>query len=128
LFFFHRHIDLIFLAISKKNNNAVMVFSFLFNFIEVLQSYFKEVQEESIRDNFVIVYELLDEMMDNGYPQTTEFKLLSKFIKTESYELTTNSKKQLNAQIDAAKQSTNVVSWRPEGIKYAKNEFFLDVT
>lgn len=105
-----------------------MVFSFLFNFIEVLQSYFKEVQEESIRDNFVIVYELLDEMMDNGYPQTTEFKLLSKFIKTESYELTTNSKKQLNAQIDAAKQSTNVVSWRPEGIKYAKNEFFLDVT
>ncbi len=26
-------------------------------------------------------YELLDEMMDNGYPQTTEFKLLSKFRK-----------------------------------------------
>jgi AP-1 complex subunit mu len=24
--------------------------------------------------------------------------------------------------------ATNVVSWRPEGIKYAKNEFFLDVT
>ena len=23
-------------------------------------------------DNFVITYELLDEMMDNGYPQTTE--------------------------------------------------------
>jgi hypothetical protein len=57
------------------------------------QSYFKEVQEESIRDNFVIVYELLDEMMDNGYPQTTDFKLLSKFIKTESYELNTGSKK-----------------------------------
>ena len=56
LFFFHRHVDLIFLAISKKNNNAVMVFNFLFNFIDVLQSYFKEVQEESIRDNFVIVY------------------------------------------------------------------------
>lgn len=82
LFFFHRHVDLIFLAISKKNNNALMVFSFLFCFIDVLTSYFKEVQEESIRDNFVIVYELLDEMMDNGYPQTTEFKLLSKFIKT----------------------------------------------
>ncbi len=29
--------------------------------------------------------------------------------------------------IDAARQVSNVVSWRPEGIKYSKNEFFLDV-
>jgi len=30
--------------------------------------YFKELEEESVRDNFVAIYELLDEMMDNGYP------------------------------------------------------------
>lgn len=48
-----------------------MVFAFLHTLVNVLESYFKDVQEESIRDNFVIVYELLDEMMDNGYPQTT---------------------------------------------------------
>ena len=39
---------------------------------KVLKDYFKELEEESIKDNFVITYELLDEMMDNGYPQTTE--------------------------------------------------------
>jgi hypothetical protein len=44
--------------------------------IQVLTEYFKELEEESIRDNFVIVYELLDEMMDFGYPQTTESKIL----------------------------------------------------
>lgn len=71
LFYFHKHNDLNLVAISKKNNNAVMVFAFLHKLVEVLESYFKDVQEESIRDNFVIVYELLDEMMDNGYPQTT---------------------------------------------------------
>ena len=38
--------------------------------------YFKALEEESIRDNFVIIYELLDEMMDFGYPQTTESKIL----------------------------------------------------
>lgn len=43
---------------------------------QVLTEYFKEVEEESIRDNFVIIYELLDEMMDFGYPQTTESKIL----------------------------------------------------
>ena len=31
-------------------------------------NYFKELEEESIRDNFVVIYELLDEMMDNGFP------------------------------------------------------------
>lgn len=43
---------------------------------QVLTEYFKELEEESIRDNFVIIYELLDEMMDFGYPQTTESKIL----------------------------------------------------
>jgi hypothetical protein len=43
---------------------------------KVLVEYFKELEEESIRDNFVIIYELLDEMMDFGYPQTTESKIL----------------------------------------------------
>lgn len=71
LFYFHKHNDLNLVAISKKNNNAVMVFTFLHTLVAVLESYFKDVQEESIRDNFVVVYELLDEMMDNGYPQTT---------------------------------------------------------
>ena len=33
-----------------------------------LTSYLKSLEEESVRDNFVIIYELLDEMMDNGYP------------------------------------------------------------
>ncbi len=59
-----------------------MVFAFLHTLVNVLENYFKDLQEESIRDNFVIVYELLDEMMDNGYPQTTEVKLLKGFIHT----------------------------------------------
>ena len=34
------------------------------------------MEEESIRDNFVICYELLDEMVDFGYPQTTDAQIL----------------------------------------------------
>ena len=43
---------------------------------QVFREYFKELEEESIRDNFVLLYELLDEVMDFGYPQTTESKIL----------------------------------------------------
>lgn len=35
----------------------------------------------------VITYELLDEMMDNGFPQTTEVKILREYIKTKSHQM-----------------------------------------
>lgn len=56
----------------------VFVFSLLLllSHVQVFSEYFKELEEESIRDNFVIIYELLDELMDFGYPQTTDSKIL----------------------------------------------------
>lgn len=64
------------LALSKRNSNAAEIIIFLHRLTQVLVEYFKELEEESIRDNFVIIYELMDEMMDFGYPQTTESKIL----------------------------------------------------
>ena len=48
--------------------------------LKVFLEYFKELEEESIRDNFVIIYELLDELMDFGYPQTTDSKILQEWL------------------------------------------------
>ena len=91
------------------------------------------------------MYELFDEVMDFGYPQFTEAKIMSDYIKTDAHK----------ADVHDVKQSvavTNAVSWRAEGIKYKvrfararsgpavealtlsgaratqKNEVFLDVT
>ena len=68
------------LALSKKNTNAAEIILFLHRLVSVLVEYFKELEEESIRDNFVIIYELMDEMMDFGYPQTTESKILQEYV------------------------------------------------
>jgi len=68
------------LALSRKNTNAAEIILFLHRLSQVLVEYFKELEEESIRDNFVIIYELLDEMMDFGYPQTTESKILQEWV------------------------------------------------
>ena len=68
---------------SQKNlesSNATTLFVFLYHIIAVLKDYFRELEEESIRDNFVVTYELLDEMMDWGYPQITDQKILSEYI------------------------------------------------
>lgn len=71
-----RHSNLYILALTKRNTNATEILLFLHKLVEVFTEYFKVLEEESIRDNFVIIYELLDEMMDFGYPQTTESKIL----------------------------------------------------
>ncbi|KEG04325.1 AP-1 complex subunit mu-1, putative [Plasmodium vinckei vinckei] len=108
------------LAITKKNSNATLIITFLYKLIQVLKDYFKVLEEESIKDNFVITYELLDEMIDNGFPQLSEVKILREYIKNKAHQLTVK-----NIKIPSA--ITNSVSWRNEGIKYKKNEIFLDV-
>ncbi|KAH3675732.1 hypothetical protein WICMUC_002524 [Wickerhamomyces mucosus] len=120
-----QHDNLYLLALTKSNNNVAQIFLFLHKIINVLTDYFKELEEESIRDNFVIIYELLDEMMDFGYPQITEIKMLKEYITQKSYQLERRSKK--NQALGPPSAITNAVSWRSEGIMYTKNEAFLDV-
>eukprot|EP01089_Gocevia_fonbrunei_P003743 TRINITY_DN136_c0_g3_i2.p1 TRINITY_DN136_c0_g3~~TRINITY_DN136_c0_g3_i2.p1 ORF type:complete len:348 (+),score=59.43 TRINITY_DN136_c0_g3_i2:123-1166(+) len=96
-----------------------MILLFLYRIIEVFRDYFSELEEESIKDNFVIIYELLDEMMDFGYPQATDAKILKEFITQDFYKL--------QKQPMVPPTLTNTVSWRSEGIQYRKNEVFLDV-
>lgn len=94
---------------------------FLHKVIEVFTEYFKEVEEESIRDNFVIIYELLDEMMDFGYPQATDASLLKEFITQKGHELT-------KSQVHVPKAITGAgVTNRPDNVYYPKNEVYLDV-
>jgi hypothetical protein len=54
-------------ALAKKNPNVAMILSFLYKCVETFICYFKDLEEESVRDNFVVIYELLDEMLDFGY-------------------------------------------------------------
>lgn len=63
---------------------------------------------------FSFQYELLDEIMDFGYPQYTEAKILSEFIKTDAYRMEVTQRPPMAV--------TNAVSWRSEGIRYKKNE------
>lgn len=118
-FAFIKHRNVYVVATTRKNSNIAMLFSLLHRICQVMQEYFKEVEEESIRDNFVICYELLDELVDFGYPQTTDAKILQEYITQEGYKLEVAAK--------PPPAVTNAVSWRSDGIKYRKNEVFLDV-
>ncbi|KAG6384778.1 hypothetical protein SASPL_153596 [Salvia splendens] len=116
---FIQHSNVYILAASRQNSNAATLLVFLHRVVHVLKHYFEKLEEESLKDNFVVVYELLDEIMDFGYPQYTEAKILSEFIKTDAYRMEASQKPPMAV--------TNAVSWRSEGILYRTNEVFLDV-
>jgi len=118
-FVYIKYNNLYIVASTKINANVALIFTFLHRLVQVLIEYFKELEEESIRDNFVLIYELMDEIMDFGYPQTTETKILQEFITQQSHKL--------EAAPRPPPAVTNAVSWRTEGLKYRKNEVFLDV-
>jgi AP-1 complex subunit mu len=100
--------------------------------VEVLIDYFNQLEEESIRDNFVVIYEVLDEVVDHGYPQTTETRVLKEYIKTESNKIKVekrsgSSSRSTSNQNVPVHTGVEKISWRPEGIKYRLNQAFLDV-
>ncbi|KAF0305554.1 AP-1 complex subunit mu-1 [Amphibalanus amphitrite] len=70
-FMYIKHSNVYVVSTTRKNANVSLVFVFLHRLVQVFEHYFKELEEESLRDNFVIVYELLDELNDFGFPQTT---------------------------------------------------------
>lgn len=118
-FAYIKHNNLYIVATLRKNSNVAMLFTLLHKICSVMEDYFKEMEEESIRDNFVICYELLDELIDFGYPQTTDGKILQEYITQEGQKL--------EVALKPPPAVTNAVSWRSDGIKYRKNEVFLDV-
>lgn len=82
-------------AVARNNVNAAMVFEFLNKFADTMQSYFGKLNEENVKNNFVLIYEILDgagsvlnnvyltlfpEILDFGYPQNTDPGVLKMFI------------------------------------------------
>ncbi|KAI7220145.1 clathrin adaptor, mu subunit [Hortaea werneckii] len=110
-------------GVSKGNVNSALVFEFLYKLVGLGKSYFGRFDEEAVKSNFVMVYELLDEILDFGYPQNTETETLKMYITTEGVK----SERALEDSSKITMQATGALSWRRDNIKYRKNEAFVDV-
>ncbi|KAJ0974683.1 hypothetical protein J5N97_016648 [Dioscorea zingiberensis] len=86
----------------------LMAIEFLCRVADVLTDYLGSLNEDLIKDNFVIVYQLLDEMMDNGFPLTMEGE--SSNVSTMLPDATTSS-----------------IPWRKTDLKGESNEVYVDI-
>ncbi|KAK9805823.1 hypothetical protein WJX73_004276 [Symbiochloris irregularis] len=127
-FIYLRSNDVYILAVTKNNANAMLTFQFMTNVVTLFKSYFGgEFSEQSIKGNFVLIYELLDETLDFGYPQIVDAAILKQYIFQKGFVTeATKARREAEAQ-NATLQVTGAVGWRKEGLRYKKNEVFLDI-
>ncbi|GAA6089492.1 AP-3 complex subunit mu-2 [Tachysurus ichikawai] len=118
-----------FVAVIQSEVPPLFVIEFLHRVVDTFQDYFGVCSEAAIKDNVVVVYELLEEMLDNGFPLATESNILKELIKPPTI---------LRTVVNTITGSTNVgeqlptgqlsvVPWRRTGVKYTNNEAYFDV-
>jgi len=65
---------------TRYNSSPSLILELLSNISNVIKDFCGYLTEESIRKNFVMIYELLDEMLDFGYLQFTNTNQIEQFI------------------------------------------------
>uniref|UniRef100_K7GGP0 AP-3 complex subunit mu-1 n=1 Tax=Pelodiscus sinensis TaxID=13735 RepID=K7GGP0_PELSI len=118
-----------FVSVIQTEVPPLFVIEFLHRVADTFQDYFGECSETAIKDNVVIVYELLEEMLDNGFPLATESNILKELIKPPTI---------LRSVVNSITGSSNMgetlptgqlsnIPWRRAVVKYTNNEAYFDV-
>jgi AP-3 complex subunit mu len=111
-----------FVGVTSEEAPPLMIVELLTRMIDIFKSYCKKITEDTIKQNFVTIYQLLDEMLDYGFPITTEPGMLSDLVKPPPGEFTHTK----NTEPTFGEITTNV-EWRKPGIRYSQNELYVDV-
>uniref|UniRef100_A0A3Q3EHW5 AP-4 complex subunit mu-1 n=1 Tax=Labrus bergylta TaxID=56723 RepID=A0A3Q3EHW5_9LABR len=85
LHFIHvRQGGLYWVATTTADSSPFTVIEFLNRLTALVKDYCGSLSEKSVQMNFALIYELLDEVVDFGYIQTTSSDVLKNFIQTEA--------------------------------------------
>ncbi|XP_054886132.1 AP-3 complex subunit mu-1 [Poeciliopsis prolifica] len=120
---------LFFLSVSQTEVPPLFVIEFLHRVADTFQDYFGDCSEVVIKENTVTVYELLEEMLDNGFPLATESNVLKEMIRPptilRSVVNTLTGGSNVGGTLPTGQLSN--VPWRRAGVKYTNNEAYFDV-
>ncbi|XP_053702261.1 AP-4 complex subunit mu-1 isoform X3 [Synchiropus splendidus] len=85
LHFVHvRQAGLYWVATTTAESSPFTIIEFLNRLASLVRDYCGCLTEKSVQMNFALIYELLDEIVDFGYIQTTSSDMLKNFIQTEA--------------------------------------------
>lgn len=123
--------ELLFVAIVSQDSNldSLFIIEFLHRIVDIIKNYFGDCNENLIKEQLVTVYELLDEMLDAGYPFATELNVLKELIKPPNLLRTIANSVTGRTNISESLPTNQIsnVPWRKLGIRYNNNEAYFDV-
>ena len=129
-----RRNSLLIACTTKYNLSPSETLELLGRLAKIFKDYCGVLTEESIRKNFILIYELLDEMIDFGYPQITSTETLKNCVHNEPIvvaptSITSNLINTMNR--DKTKSSTEankpLAIGAARNSKSQKNEIYVDI-
>ena len=105
-YFFTKKFGIYFVATSKTNVAPSTILDIIYRMMKIFRDYCGVLNEESIRKNCVLIYEIIDEVIDYGHAQLVTTENIRQFIVNEPVLIATKN---------PAKKTTS--SWRPKFFK-----------
>jgi AP-4 complex subunit mu-1 len=116
-------------AATKYNVSPSMIIELLQRLAVLFKDYCGVLSEEAIRRNFILIYELLDEVMDYGLPQATDTELLKMHVHNTA--VASRGEGPPKIQIGVPKTAAATSTFKPIDFgntnKPTKNEIFVDI-
>ncbi|KAL0949818.1 hypothetical protein HGRIS_009853 [Hohenbuehelia grisea] len=114
--------------------DPLFAFAFIQTFVDILQEYFGTVSAATLKDNFDVVYQLLEETLDSGgHPLTTSCNALRDIVLPPSLlsKLLSVAGANINSTINSSSGGggpfASPIPWRRAGVRYASNEIYFDM-
>ncbi|KAL7569312.1 hypothetical protein ACA910_016855 [Epithemia clementina (nom. ined.)] len=117
-----------YLAVCPAEVSPLLILEFLHRVHNIFLEYFGSPADESaIKDNFSTVYQLLEEMVDYGWPLTTEPNALKGMIRppTVMSKLLQTASTIVSDELPSGTVSN--MPWRASGVQYSQNEIYMDI-
>mmetsp|Transcript_38226 Transcript_38226/g.75252 ORF Transcript_38226/g.75252 Transcript_38226/m.75252 type:complete len:415 (+) Transcript_38226:60-1304(+) len=121
--------DLTFLSTVQNETPPLLILEIQHRIVSVLQEYLKKLSETKIRENFSTVLQLLDEMVDGGFPFTTESNQLKEMIvpPTLARDIMNKVTGTGNVREGLPSGALSKIPWRKAEVKYVQNEVYFDL-
>lgn len=120
-----------YLAAVPAEVSPLMIIEFLHRIADIFVDYFGNPADESaIKSNFSTVYQLLEEMVDYGWPLTTEPNALKAMIGPPSVLSKLSSvvfSGKTNVSDELPSGTISNMPWRASGVLYTQNEIYMDI-
>jgi len=124
---------LFFLCTTVHNISPAFVIELLTQLTKVCKDYIGVLTEESLRKNFTLIYELVDEIIDFGYPQSASTAELQAFVFNEAAPVTSAKESKLLPSLKSTQKTMSSkavhkpISLPNSSSRSDKNEIFVDV-